>query len=240
MSINYPSYVAQISNLMVTSTADVNFNTMLPGMIDYAEQRIYRELDLQATRTFDQTTTLSSGDRTWTLPVLAGGIPVVVEQLNLFTPAGTTSSNTTKVPLTPVTKEFLDFAWPSNLSSQTAQPIYYAPVNNTLYIFGPSPDQSYILEFVGTQRPFPLTSSNSSTFLTQNLPDLFIVASMVFAAGYMRNYGAQADDPQMPGSWESQYKTLFASANAEELRKRFQSQGWSAMTPNQLATPPRM
>ncbi len=33
--------------------------------------------------------------------------------------------------------------------------------------------------------------------------------------------------------------SLFASANAEELRKRFQSQGWSPMTPNPVATPPR-
>lgn len=240
MSLNYTSYVSQISNLMVTSTADANFNTMLPGMIDYAEQRMYRELDLQGTRTFDATTTLSSGDRTWTLPVLTTGTPVVVEQLNLFTPAGTTSSNTTKVPLTPTTKEFLDFAWPTNLSSQTAQPIYFAPVNNTEYIFGPSPDQSYTLEFIGTQRPLVLSTSNSSTLLTQLLPDMFIAASMVFASGYMRNYGAQADDPQMPGSWENQYKTLFASANNEELRKRFQSQGWQAMTPNAIATPPRM
>jgi len=237
VSLNYGSYVSQITNLMVTSTADTNFNTMLPGMIDYAEQRIYRELDLQATRISDSTVSLSSAIRSFTLPTDQGSF-VVVEQINVWTPDGAGSSNATRNPLTPTTKEFLDFAWPT--STATGVPLYCAPLNNTTYIVGPAPDQSYTVEVVGTIRPTPLSTSNSSTFLTQNLPDLFIAASMVFAAGYMRNYGAQADDPQMPGSWESQYKLLFASANAEELRKRYQSQGWTPMTPNPIASPPRM
>jgi len=235
MSINYDSYVAQISNLMVTSTADPNFNTMLPGMIDYAEQRIYRELDLQNTRVSDTTVTLSSGYNFVTLPT--DQYILVVEQFNVLSPVGSLSSNGTRNPLMPVTKEYIDFAWPT--STATGVPIYYAPLNDTTFKIGPAPDQAYPLEVVGTVRPTPLSSGNSSTWLTQHLPDLFIAASMVFAAGYMRNYGAQADDPQMPGSWESQYRTLFASANAEELRKRFQSQGWTNQTPNPIATPPR-
>jgi hypothetical protein len=236
VSINYTTYIAQITNLMVTSTADTNFNTMAPGMIDYAEQRIYRELDLLFTRTNDTSITLSSGVRT----VAISTVPnfVGIEQINVWSPVGALSSNATRNPLTPVTKEYLDFAWPT--STATGVPIYYATLNTSTYIVGPTPDQGYTVEQIGWTRPTPLSASNSSTFLTQNLPDVFIAASMVFAAGYMRNYGAQADDPQMPGSWESQYKMLFASANAEELRKRYQSQGWSAMTPNQIATPPRM
>jgi hypothetical protein len=235
VSLNYTTYVAQISNLIVTSTGDPNFNTMLPGMIDYAEQRIYRELDLQKTRVSDTTVTLSSGFNFVTLPT--DQYIVVMEQMNVLTPVGALSSNGVRVPLTPVTKEYIDFAWPT--STATGVPIYCAPLNDTTYKLGPAPDQAYPLEVVGTIRPTPLSAANSSTWLTQHLPDLFIAASMVFAAGYMRNYGAQADDPQMPGSWESQYKTLFGSANAEELRKRFQSQGWSPMTPNPVATPPR-
>ena len=236
MSINYTSYVAQISNLIVTSTADANFNTMLPGMIDYAENRIYRELDIQNSRVSDTTTTLSSGYNFVTLPTAQ--YILVAEQFNVLSPVGSLSSNGTRNPLTFVTKEYLDFAWPT--STATGMPIYYAPLNDTTYKIGPAPDKAYPLEIVGTVRPAALSASNSSTWLTLHVPDLFIAASMVFASGYMRNYGAQADDPQMPGSWESQYKTLFASANAEELRKRFQSQGWQGMTPNQLATPPRV
>ncbi len=240
MSINYTTYTSQLANLMVQSTTDPNFVTFLPGCIDYAEQRIYRELDLQATRTFDATETLSSGDRTWTLPVLSSAVAVVVEQLNIWTPVGGTSSNITKVPLTAVTKEYLDFAWPTNLSSRTGVPIYFAPVSNVDYIVGPAPDQGYTLEFVGTMRPAPLSASNSSTYLTQSLPDLFIAASMVFATAYQRDFGAMVDDPQRATSWETQYKTLRDSANVEELRKRFLGPAWQAMQPTPIATPPRM
>jgi len=231
MSLNYTTYVNQIANLMVQSQSDTNFQTMLPGMIDYAEGRIYRELDLQATRVSDTTVTLSSGNNSVTLPT--DQYILVVEQFNVLS----IGTNPSRTPLTPATKEYIDFAWPT--STATGVPIYYAAVNDTTFKVGPAPDQAYPLEVVGTIRPTPLSASNSSTWLTQHLADLFIAASMVFASGYMRNYGAQADDPNMPGSWESQYSKLLASANAEELRKRFQSQGWTPMTPNQIATPPR-
>lgn len=237
MALTYTSYQAQLSNLMVVLSSDPNFVTFLPGCIDYAEQRIYRELDLQATRFNDFSATVSSGVRYFNLPTDLGTF-LIVEQFNIFTPVASISTNTVRVPLTPVTKEYLDFAWPT--STNTGVPVYYAPLNNTTFILGPTPDQAYPLEVVGTIRPTPLSSGNSSTFLTQVLPDLFIAASMVFASGYMRNFGAQTDDPQMAGSWETQYKQLFASANNEELRKRFQSQGWQSMTPNAIATPPRM
>jgi len=235
MAINFTTYIQQIANLMVVSTGDANFNTMYPGMIDYAEQRMYRELDLQNTRVSDTTVTLSSGYNFVTLPV--DQYILIAEQFNVLSPTTALSSNALRNPLTPVTKEYLDFAWPT--STATGVPLYYAPLNDTTFKIGPAPDQAYPLEVVGTIRPTPLSASNSSTWLTQHLPDMFIAASMVFASGYMRNYGAQADDPQMPGSWEAQYKALFASANAEELRKRFQSQGWGPMTPNQIASPPR-
>ena len=237
MSLNYTTYVNQLSNLMVNASSDPNFITFLPGCIDYAEQRIYRELDLQTTRISDSASALSSGIRNFTLPTDVGSF-VVVEQFNVWSPVGATSSNATRNPLTPVTKEYLDFAWPT--STATGVPIYYAPLNATNYIVGPCPDQGYTLEVVGTIRPTPLSSGNSSTFISINLPDLFIAASMVFASGYQRNFGGQGDDPKMAASWEAQYKTLFESANAEELRKRFASQGWQAMTPNPIASPPRI
>lgn len=237
MSLNYTTYVSQLSNLMVQQSSATEFQTFLPGCIDYAEQRMYRELDLQVSRISNAATILSSGVRTVALSTTSGTM-IVVEQFNVWTPVGATSSNATRVPLTPVTKEFLDFAWPS-AALFTGVPIYYAPLNDTTYILGPAPDGSYPLEIVATVRPTPLSSLNTTTFLTQNLPDVFMAASMIFASAYMRDFGSQGDNSAMSVSWEKQYTTLMQSANAEELRKRFASQAWQAMTPNQIATPPR-
>lgn len=237
MSLTYTTYVAQLANLMVQSTTDPNFVTFLPGCIDYAEQRIYRELDLQVSRIVDASGSLQATVRNFTLPTSIG-IYTVVEQINVITPATATSSNGTRNPLTPVTKEYLDYAWP-NATLFTSVPLYYAPINNTTYIVGPPPDQAYHVEVIGTQRPAPLSVSNANTFLTQFLPDLFIAASMVFATAYQRDFGAMVDDPQRAASWESQFKLLMQSANIEELRKRFMGPAWQAMTPSPVATPAR-
>jgi hypothetical protein len=236
MALTYTSYVAQVSNLMVQSPTDPNFLTMLPGMIDYSEQRIYRELDLLVTRDQDNATFLSSGNRLVTLASSTGPF-IVVEQISVITPVTAGTSNGTRNPLTRVTKEFMDFAWPN--SSNTGVPIYYTTIDNLTFVMGPAPNAGYLLEVTATTRPTPLSASNSSTFLTTFLPDVFMAASMVFATAYQRDFGAMVDDPQRAASWESQYKILKESANLEELRKRFMGPAWQAMTPSPVATPAR-
>ena len=238
MSITYSSYVAQISNIMVISSSDPNFQTFLPGAIDYAEGRLYRELDLLATSIVDTSVVCSSGVQSITLST-AQGTFLVVERVNLYSSAGTTSSNTTRVPLYFTTPEYIEAVYPSPLSSNCGLPIVVARPNDTILSFGPTPDQAYGVEVWGTYRPTPLSSGNSSTWLTQNVPELMIAGTMVFAAGYMRDFGAQSDNPQMALSWESQYQALFKSANVDELRKKYQSAGWSNAQPSPIATPPR-
>lgn len=238
MSLTYTTYVEQLSNLMAQTSTDANFQVFLPGCIDYAEQRMYRELDLQVSRVIDTSANFTTGSQQITLPS-ANGVFVVVEQINAITPAGTPAVSGSRNPLIGVTKEFINATWPSNSSNQGV-PQYFAPISNTLYIVAPSPDAAYNMEVVGTIRPTPLSSTNTTTFLTTYLPDVFMAASMVFATAYQRDFGAQSDDPQRAAAWESQYGKLMMSANVEELRKRFMSQGWQPMTPSPVATPPRV
>lgn len=229
MSLNYTTYVAQLSNLMVIGSTDANFTTFLPGCIDYAEQRIYRELDLLSERVTDNTGTFTTNSRDFTLPTTFGTY-IVVEQINCFTPTGTTTSSGTRSPLNPSTKEFIDAVYP-NSQLATGVPAYFAPISNTDYIVGPAADATYIAEVVGTQRPNPLSVSNSSTVITQYIPDVMIAASMVFATGYQRDFGAQSNDPQASQSWEVQYRTLMESANAEQLRAQFMGSAWNKASP---------
>ena len=231
-SLNYTTYISQITNLMVTSTADATFNIMAPGMIDYAEQRIYREGDFLATYITDTSTNVVANQRAFNYPTGTGTF-LVIDQINIYTPVGATSSNATRIPLQVASKQFIDNVYPSN-SSGTGVPKFFAPATNIRAVLGPVPDQNYNVEVIGTQRPLSLSAANSSTFLTQTLPDLFIAASMVFASGYMRNFSAQGDDPQMAQSWDGQYTKLFASANVEELRKKYQAQAWQAQNTNPL------
>lgn len=221
MSYTYQTYVTALQNMASTPTnqTDPAFAQVLPSVIAYAENRIYRELDLLSTTTTNATAALTSGSRSFTLPTLPARF-VTVEQINVITPAGTADPEAgTRNPLTPTTKEFLDMVW--NSATGSAQPQHFAMVTDQTLIVGPWPDADYQVEVVGTVRPAPLSPQNTETFLTLYLPDLFMAASMVFVSGYQQNFGSQADNPQMAQSWETQYTTLFASANSEEMRKKF-------------------
>ena len=240
MSLNYTTYVSQLANLMVVSSADTNFATFLPGCIDYAEQRIYREIDLLYTQvtTATSATILSSGDRNFTLPT-TNGTYITVDNINVITPVGTLSSAGTRTPLVPASREFIDTVYPSGQTT-TGVPEFYAMASNTQVILGPAPGAAYYAEVIGVQRPASLSSANSSTILTQYIPDVFMAASMVFATAYQRDFGAQSDDPRAGASWEAQYQTLFGSAAMEQARAKFESEGWTSQAPSPAATPKRV
>jgi hypothetical protein len=141
------------------------------------------------------------------------------------------------VALLPTTKEFIDNVYPSAASAGV--PSYFAMFDQSTILVGPWPDQAYTVEVVGTYRPQSLSSAQPTTFISLYLPDLLIMASMIYVSGYQRNFGRANDDPQMAVSYESQYKTLMQGAMIEEARKKFQSSGWTSMSPSPVATPTR-
>ena len=233
MTLTYSSLVTDLANLLVVPPTDANYLIVLPNVIDDAEQRLYRELDLLSTIVRDSTGVLTPNSRNFTFPQHF----VVSESINVFTPAGST---TNRNQLVPVTREFLDAVWPNEASASTPSvPQYYAMITDQSIIVGPAPDAGYTMEVVGTIRPVPLSAGNQTTYLTLYLPDLFMAASLVFAAGYLQNYGAMVDNPQQAMSWETHYKELLDSANVEENRKKYAAQAWSPKQPTPLATPPR-
>ena len=230
MSLTYTSWLNSISNLAQIPTTDPNFQIVLPNVIDDAEQRMYRELDLLNTVVRDSSLSLTPGLRTFNLPSSIGTF-IVTQQFNAITPAGTVNPDSgIRNPLTPVSKEMLDAMWPSSVGSTV--PSYFAPVSQSAFIVGPWPDHGYQMEVVGTIRPTPLGSTNATTLLSVYFPDAFVAASMVFMSGYMKNYGAAVDDPQQGVSWETHYQKLMSSAQTEEQRKKFSSEAWSDKVPS--------
>ena len=238
MSLTYAQYVTQLANFMVVSPSDANYLSALPSIIDDAEQRTYRDLDLLATRITNTATSLSSGSRTVALSTTLGTF-LVVEEVNVITPSTATAATGTRVPLVNVSRDFINAVYPSNTSA-TNTPEFWSMTDNANIIVGPSPDAAYPLEVIGTIRPTPLSSANQSTILTTMLPDVFMAASLVYAAGYMKDFGAMSDDPQAGATWEALYQKRLASAATEEFRKKYTSQAWTSKTPAPFATPARV
>jgi hypothetical protein len=228
MSYNYSGYVTDLANLLVVPQNDPGFMTALPNIIDDAEQRIYRELNLLSTSVRDSSANLTANSRNFVLPQTFG-IFKTVTGVNVVTPVGTTTSNGTRNPLQPTWRNMLDFLFPSEVGSGV--PSKFAMLSDQTMIVGQSPDQSYNAEVIGTIRPTPLSATNTTTYLTQFLPDLFIAASMMFGSGYQLNFSATSDNPAQSQNWENVYEARLASANAEELRKRYNQDLESRMRP---------
>ena len=233
--LTYSQYVTQIATMAVVEESNPAFVTILPQMITYAENRMYRDLNFMFTSTSISGYQITPGSRTITIPE---GTIVVLEQVNLLLPAGTQDPNqATRRPMLPTTKEYLDAVY--GVSSYTGPPCYFVPFNDNQYLVGPFPDQSYYVEIIGTYRPASLSATNPTTFISLYLPDLFIMASMIYVSAYQRNFGRLNDDPQMAVTYESQYMALLKGAQAEESRKTFEAAGWSSQAPSTSATPGR-
>lgn len=215
MSYNYTQFVAELANLAGTVSNNQFFAIELPNAIDYAEQRLFRDLDLTATEIIQRGVFASIGSRGLAVPsnfIAITGLAYITGAQDLHR-------------LTPCSLAVLDALWPS---VQPAGPPrlynYFSQgfgANKGLVSLGPYPDLPYEFSVVGTARPAPLTSTNVATFLTTYLPDLFLVAAMIHMCAYQKNWAATANDPNASLTWETQYAKLLASANVEQMRVRY-------------------
>jgi len=226
------NYVTQIATLAVVSPTDTNYVAILPQMITYAENRIYRDLDFLFTSITNTSYSMTAGVRSLSVP---SSVFVVPQQINVVLGTGA------RYPLTRTTREFIDYVYGD--PSVTGQPRVFTTsgASDTSFTFyvGPYPDQAYRTEIVGTFRPASMSSTNPTTFISLYLPDLMIMASMIYISAYQRNFGRANDDPQMAVTYESQYKSLLSGAMTEEFRKKFEASAWSSHAPSPVATPTR-
>ena len=237
--LTFNGYVAQIATLAVVqyttgspyAFVDAASQALLPQMLNYAELRIQRDLDLFQAAATPATYSLTAASNLLTL----GAYDFVAVQTLT---AKATTGGTTSTPLTPVSPEFLQNLYPDN--TVTGPPKFFAPlggdntggVTSQLYQIGPYTDQAYTVTAYGLQRlPTLYVSSGAgtnATFISTMLPDLLLMASMIFISGFQRNFGRQSDDPQMAVSYESQYKSLLDAARMENYRAKFQASGWTS------------
>ncbi len=243
--LTYTTYKTQIAQMAVVAEDDVNFLAILPMMIDYASLRICRDLDLMFTSAslhgVEYQLTAGNRNLSFSQNLPNGTSFVVSEQINLILNATIpyNPDTGTRVPLMPATKEFLDAVYGSSVNGNRGQPKYFVPFNETLFFVGPVPDTNYAVEVVGTIRPAPLAAAVPVTFISEYLPDLLVMASMIYISAYQRNFGKESDDPQMAQSYEGQYQLLLKSAVVEEARKKFDAAGWSSQSPATVASPTR-
>lgn len=230
--LTYAQFSADVAALIPTLTADPNLQAFLPLAIDYAELCCYRDLDFLALHG-----TVSLGSAVIGVATVAVPSSVVVLESLSYGP--------NSIPVPQASRDFVAAVF---AGSANGPPQYFAVVGSasgggwtagTSVLLGPAPDATYALNGYGTERPTPLSATNTTTWLSLNLPDLFFAKAMELMSGYAKNYGAQADDPRMAMSWSQEYDRIRAGAEMEEMRKKFQAPAWSAQQPPKIAVPQR-
>jgi hypothetical protein len=199
------------AGLTVDPTSDDAFGTYLPRIIEGAELRCYRDLDLLYTRK-TATQTIALGTSTFSLPV-----DWLIGRLMAIYATGTTK----RVYLDRRDDSFIREYWPDpSVTSGANPPKYWTETTNGTAFIGPSADQAYSVDLSYTYRPAAMSAANPSTILGTNFPDLFFAATMLEGAAYQKNFGAASDDPRMAMSWKTTYDERLEGALREEARRK--------------------
>jgi len=222
-----------------------DFAALFPQAVQYAENRIYREITPLCQRQQNATVQTVANSRQVDLTAQTPSPVIVVEGVALIGPAGTQPAAGTRYTYDLTSLDWIDTTWPNEattVSPTDAEYIgrYCAMRDNAVLVVAPTPDAAYVVEVTGLYAPTPLSDTNPTTYLLSTYPELMQAACMVWLTGWLqRNYGAQSDDPRQAVSHETQYSSLRDSALAQEQRMRGQGTGWSANLPTPMAQPAR-
>lgn len=178
MSVTYT--YAQLTAVIKTyaEDTDADYVAQIDDFIAKAETRILRDLDLELFEAWSLVT-ISSGSRTVPKPTNT----VVINDLFVRTPGG---QKWVEVPRR--SYEYCIMFAPKEAS--TAFPIYYAELDGTNIYVVPTPDQAYAsgnARVRATIRPMGLGSSNTTSWMGDNVADLLFHACMIEAHNYLKN-----------------------------------------------------
>lgn len=254
--LSYNAYVQQLGVLAVATTqeasgvytfVDAPLQTVLPQALNYAELRIQRDLDFLQARTSNNYT-LTAGNNLLSVPV---NDFLILETLEILQESGSTVVNS--CPLTPVSREFIQNCYGG--LSQAGTPRFFAMYGDTFgdgantsinVLLGPAPNYAFPVRVTGVIRLPSLAqyatsgpADTSYTYISEFLPDMLLMASMIYISAFQRQFSSTSDDPQMGQTYEKQYQALRLGALSEENRKHFQASGWSSYSTPVSATPTR-
>lgn len=201
--MTYAEFKAEMALLMVVDQTDAEFLAILPRLIQDGELRCYRDCDFPVARR----------DTSYTL---ANGSASVVSPADMVVPRRMWVQSLAGVFLGVVSRRDVSYLQEyAPDPAARAMPKYFGSIDETALLLAPVSDGAYSLGLTYTRRPESLSETNPTTWLADFYPDLLKYAAMVVASAYQRNFGAQADSPQMPISWDKLYMTALGEARRE-------------------------
>lgn len=112
----------------------------------------------------------------------------------------------------PIFLRSYDYCRNYNQSGASGAPKFYADYNFGNFLITPKPDFAYPFELTYYARLQPLSHSNQSNWLTQNMPQALLAAIMLEASKWLRNPGEIA-------KWQSEYDSARGASLMENVER---------------------
>ena len=180
-------------------------DTILNGIIEDAEFRIFRDVDSDNNRRY-ATANLVVNTRFIQTPDNA----LVIRSAQIVDSDGTSSANN---------RDFLQWRDTSFMSEfnnleTTGVPKYYSWWDKNHLVFAPTPDATYTIQLNYILKDAGLSSTNTTTYLSLNFPNGLLYACLVEAYGFLK--GPQ-DLLQL---YEQKYKQVVEGFSTEQMGRR--------------------
>jgi len=187
--MNYSELLSRVQ----TYSGNTALTSKIDMFLDLAEAKMYRDIDFKHSRNV-KTSSFISGDPFITTPAGCW----IIRYFQVI-------SGTTRSFLLLKDLSFINEYWPDRTT--TGVPKYYAFLSDTQVMVGPTPTSSLTMECHYTFRPEVMSSTNTSTWIGTNAPDLLFAAVMFEVTSYHKGEMSQANNtPASPGYWEAEYK----------------------------------
>ena len=176
----YSELTTQILNYTETST-DVLTSTITDDFIEHTENRLLRDLDLDAFKSH-QNSTLTADSPFLSLP--GGTTPTPTSLATIRTVMVYASTSSARDFLEQRDISFMNEYWP--IRTSTGTPKYWAWWDeNTIYL-APTPSSALYVELGITRLPTRLSSSNTTSWLGNNAPVALLYGCLAEAFKFLK------------------------------------------------------
>ena len=171
---DYSDLTDNVRNYTETST-NVLSNTVIQPFIESIEDKVRRTVDLNYYRKYD----------TATLTVNNAFLPLPSDwEATRYLQIIDGSNNRTFLIQKDIS--FMNEYAPDSTSTGAGTPKYYDDLDQDTHYLAPTPNAALTVELAYTYKPPGLTSTNTSTWLSQNAPNVLLYGCILEALGYLK------------------------------------------------------
>ena len=186
-------------------------NSICDTFIKNAEYRIFREADADYSREY-ATSSFNSGNKYLLLPDdNTDEGTTTIRRAFIVRSVIVTNSSSNQVALDPRDDTFIT---EYNASGATGFPKYYSMYRENAIQVAPTPDAAYAVTLDYVYTPDNLSSTNTTTYISQNAPELLLYACLVEAFAYLKG------PMDMYKLYQDKYNTALQGFTIEQTGRR--------------------